>query len=79
MKKKNHFPKGWDQARVQRVLDYYENQTDDEAVAEIEAMFARPDETVIAVPRRMLPRVQSFVARLRASEKRKRSKSRHAA
>lgn len=79
MKNKNKFPKGWDEAKVQRVLDYYENQTEEEAAAEIEAMFARPDETIIAVPRRMLPRVQSFVTRLRAAERKKRSKSRHAA
>ncbi len=30
----NKFPKGWDKQRVQRVLDHYESQTEDEAVAE---------------------------------------------
>ena len=33
----NKFPPGWDEERVQSVIDYYENQTDDEAVAEAEA------------------------------------------
>ena len=32
--KQNKFPPGWDEERVQRVIDYYENQTEDEAVAE---------------------------------------------
>ena len=32
-------PPGWDEARIRRVLDYYENQTEDEAVAEDEAAF----------------------------------------
>ncbi|MYA69717.1 hypothetical protein F4009_01760 [Candidatus Poribacteria bacterium] len=33
----NKFPPGWDEGRVQKVIDYYENQTEDEAVAEDEA------------------------------------------
>ncbi|RKU19355.1 hypothetical protein C6503_07815 [Candidatus Poribacteria bacterium] len=37
MMKQNKFPPGWDEERVQKVIDYYENQTEDEAVAEDEA------------------------------------------
>ena len=33
----NKFPPGWNEERVQSVIDYYENQTEDEAVAEDEA------------------------------------------
>lgn len=33
----NKFPPGWDEERVQKVIDYYEDQTEDEAVAENEA------------------------------------------
>ena len=35
--KQNKFPSGWDEERVQSVINYYENQTEDEAVAENEA------------------------------------------
>ena len=28
--KQNEFPPGWDEERVQSVIDYYENQTEDE-------------------------------------------------
>jgi hypothetical protein len=31
------FPPGWDQARVQRVIDHYENMSEDELLAEDEA------------------------------------------
>lgn len=31
------YPKGWDEKRVQDVLEHYESQSDDEAVAEDEA------------------------------------------
>jgi hypothetical protein len=39
MKKRNRFPPGWNDARVQRVLDHYETQSDMEAVAEDEAAY----------------------------------------
>ena len=35
--KQNKFPPGWDEERVQNVIAYYENQTEDEVVAEDEA------------------------------------------
>ena len=33
----NNFPTGWDEDRVNKVLSHYEQQTDDEAIAEDEA------------------------------------------
>jgi hypothetical protein len=35
--KQQKLPPGWDEKRVRRVLAHYENQTEDEAVAEDEA------------------------------------------
>jgi hypothetical protein len=35
----DNFPPGWDQERVRRVLEHYESQSDEEAVAEDEAAF----------------------------------------
>lgn len=37
----NKFPPGWDEKRVQRVLAHYEQQTEEQAVAE--------DETVLLI------------------------------
>jgi hypothetical protein len=34
-------PRGWDDERVRRVLEHYDSQTDDEAVAEDEAAFEK--------------------------------------
>ena len=34
--KQNRFPQGWDEDRVRGVLEYYENQTDEEAILEDE-------------------------------------------
>ena len=33
------FPRGWDEERVRKVLTHYENQSDDQAVAEDEAAY----------------------------------------
>ena len=48
--KNRRFPKGWDEDRVKRVLDHYENQTEDEAVAEDEAAWEDTPHTFIEVP-----------------------------
>ena len=37
--KQSKFPPGWDQKRVQRVLKHYEQQTEEEALAEDEAAY----------------------------------------
>jgi len=41
--KQSHFPPGWDEKRVQAVLEHYENQTEEEAVAEDEAAFEQTE------------------------------------
>lgn len=50
MKKRNRFPPGWDDARVQRVLDHYEAQSDIEAVAEDKAAYRSTTTTVMKIP-----------------------------
>ena len=64
---KEHFPEGWDENRVQRVLDHYEEQSDEEAVAEDEAAFDRPTHTAIEVPVDLVPEVRELIARHKAS------------
>ena len=41
----NKFPAGWDEKRVQRVLAYYESQTEDETVAEDEVAYEQEGHT----------------------------------
>lgn len=53
MTKKTEEPKlppGWDEARIQWVADYYENQSDEEMLAEDEAAFEAPDAVVMPIP-----------------------------
>jgi hypothetical protein len=67
MKKRNRFPAGWNEARVQRVLDHYEEQSDVEAVAEDEAAYRSTTTTVMNVPVKLVPAVRALLAKRRVS------------
>ena len=67
MKKQPKFPAGWDADRVNRVLEQYETQTDDEAVAEDEAAFEETTHTAMEVPVDLVPRVRELIAKHRRS------------
>jgi hypothetical protein len=55
VKKWNKYPPGWDEARVHRVLAHYEGQTEEEAVAEDEAVFEDLTQTFKRRARRPAP------------------------
>jgi hypothetical protein len=61
--KQSRFPKGWDDDRVKRVLDHYENQTEDIAVAEDEAAWEDTSHTFIEVPNELVPAVRELLAK----------------
>jgi hypothetical protein len=59
----NRFPQGWDESRVRRVLAHYEEQTEDEALAEDEAAFEDSGQTFMEVPNDLVPKVRELIAR----------------
>jgi hypothetical protein len=59
----SNFPPGWDEARVREVLAQYENQTEDEQFAEIEAALQSEGTTLMAVPTDLVPEVRALLAR----------------
>ncbi len=61
--KQSRFPKGWDEERVKRVLDHYETQTEDEAVAEDEAAWEDASQTFVEVPNELVPAVRELLAK----------------
>ncbi len=67
MSKQSHFPPGWDEARVRRVLEHYESQSDEEAVAEDEAAFEGTTHTAMEVPVDLVPAVRELIAKHRRS------------
>ena len=65
--KPSKFPPGWDEARVRRVLALYEQQTEEEAVAEDEAAFEDSTQAFIEVPKELLPAIRELIAKHKES------------
>lgn len=63
--KRNKYPAGWDERKVRRVLKHYESQTEEEAVAEDEAAFELKDQTVMVVPKKLVPEITRLIAKRR--------------
>lgn len=61
--KQSRSPKRWDEERVKRVLDHYDNMTEDEAVAEDEAAWEDESQTFIEVPNELVPAVRELIAK----------------
>jgi hypothetical protein len=59
----NRYPKGLNRKKVQDLIDYYENQTDDEAIAEAEAAYREPRTTMMQIPNELVPQVQKLIAK----------------
>jgi hypothetical protein len=62
-KTRNRFPPGWDEERVRRLIEHYEAQTDEEAVAEDEAAYDETSVTTMSVPVRLVPAVRALIAK----------------
>jgi len=63
MRNKTHFPPGWDEGRVQRVLKHYDSQTEEEAVAEDEDAFEDKTQTVMKIPNELVPAVRELLSK----------------
>ncbi|NBC47541.1 MAG: hypothetical protein GVY22_06040 [Gammaproteobacteria bacterium] len=65
--KANTFPPDWDSKRVRKVLEHYETQTEDDALAEDEAAFEIDGQTMIEVPTELVPAIRELLARHKAA------------
>jgi hypothetical protein len=63
--KRSKFPIGWDEERVRRVLAHYEEQMEEEAVAEDEAAFEDQTQTLMEIPNELVPVVRELIAKHR--------------
>ena len=62
----NKYPPGWNKERVLRVIEHYENQTDEEAIAEAEAALEDPSEVLLSIPVELVPKVRDLIAHYNA-------------
>jgi hypothetical protein len=68
MMKKQVFPPGWDAEKVKALADYYDNQSDEEAVAEAEAALETEGQTLVMVPTELMPTIRDLIAKHRQEE-----------
>jgi len=61
--KKNKFPKGWDEARVRGVIKHYEEQSEEVAAAEQDALFSDKKHTFMQIPVKLVPAVRRLLSR----------------
>ena len=61
------FPAGWSESRVQRVLNHYESQTDEEAATEIRSVL---ENTTMEVPTALVPVVRELIAKRKSAHAR---------
>ncbi len=64
-KKKQKYPAGWDEERVRKLAEHYDNQTEDEQVAEHEAAMRAEDQTVMVVPTELVPEIVKLINKKR--------------
>jgi len=60
-KKKQDYPAGWDEERVQKLAEYYDNQTEDEQAADHEAAMNGEGQTVMVVPTELEPEIVKLI------------------
>jgi hypothetical protein len=58
------FPPGWDEDRVRRLIDHYEQMDDDSLTAEDEAAQQAEGQTLMVVPTELVPTVRELIARM---------------
>jgi hypothetical protein len=73
---KQKFPPGWDEESVKAELAYFENQSEEEQLAEHEAAFSAKGQTVMVVPTELVPAIRQLIAR-HEQPRRKRSTARN--
>ena len=61
MTTQNKFPLGWDEKRVRQMIEHYDRQSEDEAVAEDEAAFENQDQVFVQIPLELLPLVRELM------------------
>jgi hypothetical protein len=61
--KQSKLPLSWDENRIQEVIVHYEEQTEEEAVEEDEEVFEGQTQTVIEIPKELVPAVREMIAR----------------
>jgi hypothetical protein len=58
------YPKGWNEKTIRELAEHYEKQTEDSAAAEDEAAWRSTQTTMMAIPVKLVPKVQKMIANM---------------
>ncbi|MBP7053688.1 MAG: hypothetical protein KBE65_21980 [Phycisphaerae bacterium] len=65
----DRYPAGWNEERVRHVIDHYDQQNEEEAVAEDEAAYENRDLAIMEIPKELVPTVREMIARYEEAKK----------
>lgn len=63
MKDPNNYPPKWNQARVKRLLQHHENQSEAEAAADDHAAWQDQSQTTMSIPNYLVPAVRDLLSK----------------
>ena len=66
-RKKQIYPRGWNEKRVREVIAYYDKQTEEEELAEYEAGMQLEGLRVMLVPAELVPEVNRLIRQRRGA------------
>ena len=64
-------PENWTEEEISAIAEYYDNQTEDEAIAEAEAAYSDPNSAMVQIPHELLPEVLQLLAEYEAKRLKK--------
>ena len=60
---KQVYPPGWDESRVQRLIEHYDQMDEESLLAEDEAAAEPTGQTLMMIPTELVPAVRELIAR----------------
>lgn len=61
--KKQRMPPGWTEEEIRKLAEHYDNQSEEDQVAELDAAYRAADQTVMVVPTELVPEIRKLIAR----------------
>lgn len=59
----NRYPKVWNRKKVVGVIEHYEHQSEEDAIAEAEAAYRKRKSALVEIPSNLLPQVRRLLAK----------------
>lgn len=61
--RKQKLPPGWTESSIRELARYYDNLTDEQQAAEIEAALSKQGQTLMVVPTDLVPEIRKLISR----------------